>query len=153
MSLDINKTYGAILAAAREGRFVTYGELAAASGVEWKKARRPLPQQLGRLVEIAHARGWPLLSAIVVNKDQVEKGTLEGDALNGFLAAATMVGLTVDDPSDLLAVAAEGGLRMGQDGPRRLGAGGGDRAAVRRAAVRSVFHTGARCAARQWRRS
>jgi 5-methylcytosine-specific restriction enzyme B len=102
LSLDINKTYGAILAAAREGRFVTYGELAAASGVEWNKARRPLPQQLGKLVEIAHGRGWPLLSAIVVNRDQVETGALEGDALHGFLAAASQVGLQVDDPRAFL---------------------------------------------------
>jgi len=102
VSLNINKTYKAILAGARERRFVTYGELASASGVEWKKARRPLPQQLGQLVKIAHKRGWPLLSAIVVNKDQVDSGALEGESLAGFIAAADMVGLKVDEPQTFL---------------------------------------------------
>lgn len=68
MSLNINKSYRAILAAATEGRFVTYGDVAVASGVEWKKARLPLPLQLDQLVRIAHERGWPLISAIVVSK-------------------------------------------------------------------------------------
>lgn len=53
MSLDLNKTYKAILAAVREGRFVTYGELAPASGVEWKDARRPLSRQLEQLFGMA----------------------------------------------------------------------------------------------------
>ncbi len=121
MSLDINKTYGAILAAAREGRFVTYGELAAASGVAWKNAHRPLPQQLGRLVEIAHARGWPLLSAIVVNKDQVETGALEGDALEGFLAAAEMVGRQVDDPQAFVRAEQEAIFDWAKTAPKDLG--------------------------------
>ncbi len=96
--LDINKTYKAILAAARDGRFATYGDLAAASEVEWSRARYRLPQQLGHLVKIAHARGWPLLSAIVVRQGDVETGKLEGESLAGFLAAVKMVGIKVDDP-------------------------------------------------------
>jgi 5-methylcytosine-specific restriction protein B len=121
MSLDINKTYKTILAGAREGRFVTYGELAAASGVEWKKARRPLPQQLGQLVTIAHERGWPLLSAIVVNKDQVDSGALEGDSLAGFLAAADMVGLKVDDPKSFLRDQQKAVFEWAKKAPDELG--------------------------------
>ncbi|WP_165504629.1 hypothetical protein [Rhizobium leguminosarum] len=81
MSLDINKSYKAILSGARQGRFVSYGEVAAASNVEWKKARRPLPLQLDHLVQISHDRGWPLISAIVVNKDNIESGNLEASPL------------------------------------------------------------------------
>ena len=69
MNLGVKKMYGAIRAAVRQGRFISYVDLAAASGVKWPNARHLLPQQLGRLVEIAHARGWPPLSAIVVNKN------------------------------------------------------------------------------------
>ena len=98
MSLDINKTYRAILLGAREGRFVQYGELATASDVEWKKARHPLPHQLGQLVSIANNRGWPLLSAIVVTKENIDSGTLDGASLKGFLAAAKVVGFEVDKP-------------------------------------------------------
>ncbi|TGQ04499.1 AAA family ATPase [Mesorhizobium sp. M2E.F.Ca.ET.219.01.1.1] len=98
MSLDINKSYKAILDGARQGRFVSYGEVAAASGLAWKKARRPLPLQLDQLVVISRERGWPLISAIVVSKDNVETGRLEGESLSGFMAAVKKVGLTVDDP-------------------------------------------------------
>ena len=121
MSLDINKTYKAILAGARDGRFITYGDLAAASGAEWKKARRPLPNQLGQLVKIAHDRGWPMLSAIVVNKDQVATGVLEGESLAGFLAAADMVGLKVDDPDSFLREQQKAIFEWAKTAPDELG--------------------------------
>lgn len=97
-SLDIKKTYAAILEAARGHRFVSYGDLAAASGVPWARARYALPHQLGHLVKIAHERGWPLLSAIVVNKEDVQTGSLQGPAREGFLSAARSVGFEIDDP-------------------------------------------------------
>lgn len=102
MNLDIGKTYDVILAAAKQKRFVTYGDVAAASGVEWNKARRPIPQHLDQLVRIAHERGWPFLSAIVVNKESVETGELSGDSLAGFLAAVTKLGIPVNDPQAFL---------------------------------------------------
>lgn len=98
MPLDINKTYAAILSAAKQKRFISYGDLAEASNVPWSQARRPMPQQLGRLATIAHKRGWPLLSSIVVNKENLQSGHIDGTALEGFLSAARMVGLAVDDP-------------------------------------------------------
>jgi hypothetical protein len=101
-SLDITKTYAAILEAARRRRFVSYGALAKASGVPWARARHPLFQQLGRLVKIGHDRGWPLLSAIVVNDGDVDTGALRDTTLQGFLAAARSVGLDVADPKALV---------------------------------------------------
>ena len=121
MSLDINKTYKAILAHARQGRFVTYGDLAAASGVEWRKARLPLPHQLGQLVRVAHERGWPLLSAIVVNRGQVDTGALEGESLAGFLAAAQMVGLKVEDPQAFLREQQKAVFEWAKTAPDELG--------------------------------
>lgn len=121
MSLSINKTYSAIRDAARDRRFITYGELAEASGVEWKKARRPLPHQLGRLVEIAHGRGWPMLSAIVVNKGQVDTGNLEGESLSGFLAAAKLVGLEVNDPQTFLKDQQQAVFEWAATAPEELG--------------------------------
>ncbi len=58
--LDPEKTYATILAAARAHRFVSYGDLAAASGVPWPRARHLVPQHLGQLVAVAHERDWPL---------------------------------------------------------------------------------------------
>jgi 5-methylcytosine-specific restriction enzyme B len=68
MSLDINERYKAILDGAREGRFVTCGDVTTASNNERRIARRPLPLQLDQLVKIAYDRGWSLISPIVVNK-------------------------------------------------------------------------------------
>ena len=73
--LDLEKTYAAILQAARARRFISYGDLAAASGVPWTHARRLIPQHLGQLVTLAHERNWPMPSAIVVNQDDVATGT------------------------------------------------------------------------------
>ena len=96
--LDTEKTYKAIRQAAEEGRFISYGEIAEASRVSSAKARRLVPTMLGQLATIAHERGWPLLSAIVVTKENLRSGAIEGAALDGFLGAARMVGLPVNDP-------------------------------------------------------
>jgi 5-methylcytosine-specific restriction protein B len=100
--LDLEKTYAAILQAARARRFISYGDLAAASGVPWPLARRLIPQHLGQLVTLAHERGWPMPSAIVVNKDDVATGRLEGSAREGFLAAARDAGFDVADPEQFV---------------------------------------------------
>jgi 5-methylcytosine-specific restriction enzyme B len=67
-TLDLQTSYRAILAAARKHRFISYGDLAKANGAEWQKVRHAMNHHLGRLVEIATDRGWPMPSAIVVNK-------------------------------------------------------------------------------------
>ncbi|MER9651829.1 AAA family ATPase [Mesorhizobium sp. M0199] len=121
MSLNINKSYKAILVAARQGRFVTYGEVAAASGMEWRKARRPLPLQLDQLVFVSHERGWPLISAIVVSKENVETGRLEGESLAGFMAAVAKVGLTVDDPHAFLHEQQQAVFEWSKTAPDELG--------------------------------
>lgn len=121
MSLDINKSYKAILAAARAGRFITYGAVAAASDVEWKKARRPLPQQLDDLVRISHDRNWPLITAIVVNQESVATGKLEGDALSGFLAAVKKIGVPVDNPQAFLDAQQKAVFAWAKTAPDELG--------------------------------
>ncbi|WP_292429097.1 AAA family ATPase [Mesorhizobium sp.] len=102
MSLEINKSYRAILAAARQGRFITYGEVAQASEVEWRKARRPMPSHLDRLLQVCHAREWPLITSIVVSRENLESGKLEGESLSGFVAGVRKLGVTVDDPETFL---------------------------------------------------
>lgn len=121
MSLDLNKSYHIILDRARQGKFVTYGDVAAASGLEWKKARRPIPLHLDHLVRIAHERGWPFLTAIVVNKESVETGRLEGEALSGFLAAVKKLGLTVDDPQTFLQEQQKAVFKWAKTAPDELG--------------------------------
>jgi hypothetical protein len=50
---------------------------------------------LWRLVEYAHRKGWPMLSAIVVNQRNVATGKMEPETLKGFIAAAKDLGYVV----------------------------------------------------------
>ncbi|HET7925681.1 MAG TPA: hypothetical protein VFL30_12330, partial [Rhodanobacteraceae bacterium] len=95
--LDISRTYAAIVAAARQGRFVSYVDLANASRVPWSKARLPIGQHLDKLLAVAKANGWPLLTVNVVRKDDVESGRLTGGAFHGFLSGVKRLGMTVAD--------------------------------------------------------
>jgi hypothetical protein len=95
--LSFRKTYEAISIAAAEGRYVSYGEVAEHSGLSWKVARRPMPRHLGNLCEFAHQKGWPLLSSIVVNKENLTTGELEPQSLAGFVKAARDLGYLVTD--------------------------------------------------------
>jgi hypothetical protein len=77
-----------IVNAAKDGRFLSYKELADASGVDWGRAHYAIGQHLWDLVEYAHWKQWPMLSAIVVNKRHVQKGGMEPETLKGFIGAA-----------------------------------------------------------------
>lgn len=60
--LDFDKSYQAIREAAREKRFLSYKQLADASGAEWLQVHYEIGNHLWRLVEYAHRKGWPLTS-------------------------------------------------------------------------------------------
>ena len=75
-----------MLVAAREGRFISYGELSDASGVEWSKVRYAMNRHLQELIEFCHRKDWPLISAIVVTKGNLETGAMDEGTLNGFVA-------------------------------------------------------------------
>lgn len=99
--LDFDKSLDLLKRAAIEQRCTTYGELAAASGVEWSKARHQMNGangHLDRLLDICHARGLPLLTAICVNQGKVKDGELGEDALAGFVTGAQRLGLGTGDP-------------------------------------------------------
>lgn len=95
--LDISRTYAAIVAAARARRFITYVEVAKASGVEWAKAYRPIGSHLDKLLAAAHRNGWPLLTSLVVRKEDAESGRLTDGARDGFLVGVKRLGITVSD--------------------------------------------------------
>lgn len=101
-TLDLQTTYSAILAAAREHQFISYGELAKANGATWKNVRYKMNTHLGDLVKIAAERGWPMPSSIVVNQGNLKSGTLDGTAREGFITAAKEFGFDVDDPADFV---------------------------------------------------
>ena len=72
--LDFDKSLSIILKAAKERRFLSYKELADASGADWGQVHYAIGPHLWKLVEYADRKGWPLLSAIVVNKPNVDTG-------------------------------------------------------------------------------
>lgn len=100
--LSFQRSMEIIREAARTGRFLSYKELADASGATWNKVHYSVGGHLWDLVEYAQLRGWPMLSAIVVNKGNVDTGDMEPYTLTGFVNAARGLGLTVDDPDKFL---------------------------------------------------
>lgn len=95
-TLSFEQSMTAIREAARERRYLSYEDLAAASGSTIQKARMQLPAHLARLLEYAMRSGWPLVTAIVVTKPNVETGAMEGASLEGFLKAAALHGHAVE---------------------------------------------------------
>lgn len=100
--LDFEKSYRLIIHAAKEERFLSYKELADGSEAKLASVHYSLGHHLGQLVEYAHLNGWPMLSAIVVNKPNVATGKMEPDTLKGFIGAARQLGHEVTDDEAFL---------------------------------------------------
>jgi hypothetical protein len=101
--LSFEKSIAAIKDAALRGKFLSYKQLAEASDLEWSVAvHYAMPGHLWDLVEYAHRKGQPLLSAIVVNQKHVETGEMEAATLSGFVAAARDLGIPVTDERKFL---------------------------------------------------
>ena len=100
--LDFDKSFSIISRAAKEGRFLSYKELADASGADWGQAHYAIGGHLWNLVEYAHRKGWPMLSAIVVNKPNVATGRMKPDTIKGFIGAARDLGYAVTDGETFL---------------------------------------------------
>lgn len=94
-SLDASATLSVISASAAGRRFLSYGGVAAASGLPWSAARRRMDPHLFALCRWATERGWPLLSAIVVDQKSVAHGAMRGRPLIGFARCAERCGRVV----------------------------------------------------------
>jgi hypothetical protein len=103
--LSLETSLNHLIAAARNEQFTTYGDLAKASDVPWSKARHAMNGSSGhleRLLDICHARGLPLLTALCVNQSGVDTGDLGENALRGFVAGAQRLGYKVTDANAFL---------------------------------------------------
>jgi len=115
--LSFEKSLAAIRQAASERRFLSYKQLAEASGLEWSfSVRHAIPAHLWNLVEYAHRNGLPLLSAIVVNQKHLETGDMEPETLRGFIIAAGDVGIPVTDERKFLKEQQEEIFRRAKEG-------------------------------------
>lgn len=100
--LEVRKSVRSIHTAASEGRFLSYKELAETSGADWSKVRYLVNTHLGDLIEYAYGKGWPMLSAIVVNQQNVATGEMKPETLKGFVDAARWLGYPVTDEKAFL---------------------------------------------------
>jgi hypothetical protein len=94
-----------LTAMAKAERFTTYGDLATESGVSWNIARHAMNGahgHLDRLLDLCHARGIPLLTALCVNQKGVTTGELSEEALNGFVKGARRLGYEITDANAFL---------------------------------------------------
>ena len=119
-NLDLQTTYSAILAAARERRFINYGALAEANGAYWPNVRHKMNTHLDNLVQVTAESGWPLPSAIVVNKKNLMTGKLDGVPRDGFIKAAKKYDFNVNDPTVFVAKQQEAVFEWATNAPDSL---------------------------------
>ncbi len=99
-TLDFEKTLEAIRQSARDGVCLSYDDVATRTGGTVSKLHNQLSAHLLRLVEYAHAKGWPMITSVVVNKKNLESGEMDSGALEPFMRAAVALGHEVDSDPD-----------------------------------------------------
>lgn len=82
--LDLDQTLALILREAREGRFVTYKDVADQSGRPWNTVRYKVNEHIGVLGQRELARHSVFPCAMVVGEAGRETGTLTVEQLEGF---------------------------------------------------------------------
>jgi 5-methylcytosine-specific restriction protein B len=100
--LDFDKSMMIIRRAAANRQFLSYKDIADESGAKWSAIYNHVGSHLTRLCEYAYRQGWPLLSAIVVNKDNLDSGSLKERSLDGFVEVARGLGYVVTDKEAFL---------------------------------------------------
>ncbi len=92
ISDELRIIYRFLVRQARSNRYVSYSQLAQELGHEWSHVRFKINGYLGDLLKICKMRNWPAFSAIIVKKEHIDTGKLEGSALNGFISGARGAG-------------------------------------------------------------
>ena len=100
--LDFDKSFQIVKELAKQRRFLSYKDLADAGGADWNQVHYSIGGHLWNLVEFAHRNGWPMLSAVVVNKPNVESEKMEMETLRGFVSAARELGYRISDKEAFL---------------------------------------------------
>ena len=99
--LNLHRSLERLKQAALAGGFISYGELAAASGLAWThtlRARMSGPKgHLDQLLDHCDNQQLPLLPSLCVNKQNLTTGALDHPSLKGFAAGARRIGLDVVD--------------------------------------------------------
>jgi hypothetical protein len=93
---NIDKTIDIICKRGRLRSFLSHKEIAEASGLNWVRSRRGVGPHLDAVCLHTTAKGWPLLTSIVVHKDKIETGEMTQENLKGFLDSVHAAGREVD---------------------------------------------------------
>ncbi|NKE45902.1 hypothetical protein HB662_14010 [Roseomonas frigidaquae] len=91
---DVQRSIATIRTAAAQRRCLTYGEIAAANGFAWSL---PVRSACAKHLEVVCAAALPqahgMISAIVVNSENLKSQVLAQGALSGFIECARRLGL------------------------------------------------------------
>jgi hypothetical protein len=118
--LDVDRSLEFLRRAAARRQFVSYGQLAEANDAVWDKVRYPMNAHLWALVRLARSNGWPMLSAMIVNKQHLATGEMEPETLEGFVKAAMDLGYEVTDRDAFLRQQQEACFRWGAAGSESI---------------------------------
>lgn len=103
--LEITASIAAMTKNAKEGRYISYADLAAANELSLSKARLKMNGKHGHLDDLlayCHSHGMPLLTAIVVEKAHIDSGEMDEGPLKAFVAGARRLGVSVSEPTEFL---------------------------------------------------
>lgn len=96
--LDMDRSIDAIRANAAEGRFISYGAIASASGIPWSMSvRSQMRPHLEAVCDKMLHQAGAMISAIVVNQTNLQSGNLDPQALSGFADCAKRLGFGIVD--------------------------------------------------------
>ena len=94
--------YRTILFCTRRETFISYGELANIIGWDWPKDRFRVHGLLGDLMDICGQQNWPAFSAMVVLKENIETGTIDGKTLDGLIEKAESLGYLIENRENFI---------------------------------------------------
>ena len=94
--LDVDNSIEAIRSAAAQRGFISYGAIAKASGIAWSaKVRSQMRPHLEGVCEKMLRDANAMVSAIVVNQDNLGSGELDPQSLTGFIDCARRLGFGI----------------------------------------------------------
>ena len=96
--LDMDRSIEAIRAAAARNAFISYGQIAQASGIPWSlSVRSQMRPHLEAVCDKMLHQAGAMISAIVVNQANLGTGALDPQSLSGFADCARRLGFGIVD--------------------------------------------------------
>jgi hypothetical protein len=93
---NLDKTIETIREHGKLRSFLSYKDIADASGLNWAKSRHGVLKHLDDVCRHTISKEWPNLTAIIVNKDNIATGEMTPENAKGFLRALRTLGREVD---------------------------------------------------------